>query len=148
MVSREYWASLTEPPLAPSDNDVDIFRSNLLNGETLLLGVTRKLMPLCDKAMDIDPFEVNEKVVIQDWVTNTNFYTNMIIDGGLCLNKQLCDEVLKMASKNCKRFISRNFNYRLPTMQVAQHFPNKFDFSIVPNKEIVFDLYTFYIWDF
>jgi hypothetical protein len=54
-VGRDYWASL-QPPLSPTEEDVEVFRRHMLDGTTLLLGCTRQLIPLSDVQMDLDPW--------------------------------------------------------------------------------------------
>ena len=78
-------------------------------------------------------------------------YNNILIDGGLCFTKELCDEILNMASKNCDRLIARVFDKKLDIMKIADFFPkNCFDFNIVPNSwhNRTGNDYTFYVWDF
>jgi hypothetical protein len=40
-------------PLRPCDEEVEIYKSHLLSGKTLLLGCTPALLPLCDEALDL-----------------------------------------------------------------------------------------------
>ena len=121
----------------------------MVGGSTLLLGCTKKLIPLSNRQLDNDPWYEAPTVIVGDWLENKHFYTNIMIDGGLNLTKELCDGIIKMASKNCKVFIARVFDYKLDTMKIAAHFPNFADFEIEPiytfktEKE-----YTFYIWEF
>lgn len=149
MIDKRYWASDLPLPLSPSDDDVLEYRFHLKTGSTLLLGCTKKLIPLSNRQLDIDPWYDGDTVIVGDWVENKHFYTNIMIDGGLCFTKELCDSIIKMASKNCKVLIARVFDYKLDTMKIAAYFPNFTDFEIAPiytfktEKE-----YTFYIWEF
>lgn len=148
-VDKTYWGSELPLPLSPSDDDVLEFKFHLKKGTTLLLGCTKKLIPLSDRQMDIDPWYEAKTVIIGDWVTNKHFYTNILIDGGLCLTKDLCDSVVEMASNNCKVFIARVFDYKLDNMRIAAHFPKFDDFEIKPTYTFKTEKdYTFYIWEF
>lgn len=147
-VDKNYWAEFLPHPLAPNDSDVSLFKTFMIDGTTLLLGCTRKLIQLSDRQLDIDPWLDIDSVIIGDWVDNKHFYTNILIDGGLCFNKELCDKIVKMASKNCKNFIARTFIEKLDIMKVADYFPLKDDFEIKPSMEITCGSYNFYIWRF
>lgn len=148
IVDKTYWGSELPLPLSPTDNDVEVYKNNLKEGTTLMLGCTKKLIPLSDRQLDFDPWYEGETVINGDWINNKHFYTNIIIDGGLNLTKKLCDDVIEMASKNCEIFISRTFRHRLDTMKVAVHFPKANDFKILPKEAIIYDDYVFYIWKF
>ena len=55
-VNKDYWASDIPLPLSPSDTDVDIYKDNMIQGSTLMLGCTKKLIPISNIQMDIDPW--------------------------------------------------------------------------------------------
>ena len=145
---KEYWGSDFPLPLSPSDEDIILFKENMVPGMTLLLGCTKKLIPLSDRQMDIDPWYIAQTVIVQDWTTNTDDYDNIIGEGCLNFTKELADKVLIMCSKHSKVFIARTFNRKLDTMRIAAHFPKPQDFPIMPSKLISFKDYTFYIWKF
>jgi hypothetical protein len=145
---QAYWASEIPRPLSPSDEDVKIFKGHLVTGTTLLLGCTRKLIPLSDKQMDIDPWYKADTVIVQDWVTNTVYYDNIIGDGMLNYTKEIADRVLDMGSKYCNVFIARTFTRKLDIMRIAAYFPKAEDFAIYPDQVIPFVDYAFYIWRF
>ena len=147
-VDKTYWGGDFPHPLAPNDNDVLTYKSNMRYGTTLLLGCTKKLISISDRQLDIDPWYVANTVIKGDWIDNKHFYTNIIIDGGLCFTKELTDKILTMASENCDYFIARVFNRKLDIMRIADYFPSFKDFAIKPKKYIREDDYTFYIWDF
>ena len=147
-MNKEYWASDLPLPLSPSDNDVNEFKSHMKKGTTLLLGCTRKLIPLSDRQLDIDPWYDGETVIVGDWVNNKHFYTNILLDGGFNFNKKLTDSILEMCSKNCEVLIVRSFSGKLPTMKIADYFPTKEDFDIVPSETITCEDYNFFIWEF
>ena len=147
-VDKTYWGSNLPHPLSPSDLDVELYKKFIKSGTTLLLGCTKKLIPLSDRQLDIDPWYDGKTVVIGDWIKNEHYYTNILLDGGLCFTKELCDDILKMASKNCKTFVARTFAYKLDTMRIAAYFPNEDDFKIKPNMVIPCGSYNFYIWNF
>lgn len=148
MVDKNYWASKLPHPLSPSDLDVRLYQKFMGRGTTLLLGCTKKLIPLSNRQLDIDPWYEADTVIKGDWLNNQNYYTNILIDGGLCFTKELCDGILKMASKNCKTFIARTFNYKLDEMKIANYFPKEDEFEIKPEVIIPCGSYNFYIWEF
>ena len=147
MIEKEYWANLL-PPLAPSELDVIIYKENMLIGSTLLLGSTRQLIRLSNVQMDINPQDYLPNPINQDWLTNINYYDNIIGDGVTVFNKELCDGIIKMASECCKKLIIRSFNKKLPITRIASYFPMAEDFIIHPTIIKIFDEYTFYIWQF
>lgn len=146
-VGSAYWASL-QPPLSPTDEDVEMFRRHMLEGTTLLLGCTRQLIPLSDVQMDLDPWYAGPSVIRQDWVTNTVSYTNILADGSLNLDRDLCDQTLAMCSQRATVLIARVFNRRLDSMRVASYFPDSSDFLIAPTSSQRLDVYSFYVWRF
>ena len=148
IVDKAYWASDFPHPLAPSEEDVKIYQSYLLEGETLMLGCTKRLIPFSTWMMDIDPWLEAPNVIVQDWTTNAKDYTNIIIDGGLNFAKELTDGILLMAQKHSKIFVARAFNYKLPTMRIAAHFPKFDEFVIKPDEVIMFEEYSFFVWRF
>ena len=148
MIDKNYWSSNLPHPLSPSDLDVKLYQKFMGRGTTLLLGCTRKLIPLSDRQLDSDPWYDADTVIKGFWTTNEHFYTNILIDGGLCFTKELCDGILEMASKNCKIFIARTFNYKLDIMKIAAHFPKEDEFSIKPEVIIPCGTYNFYVWEF
>lgn len=148
MVDKNYWASELPHPLSPSDNDVDRYERCKLRGSTLLLGCTKKLISISDRQLDIDPWYESDTVIKGNWIENNHYYTNILLDGGLCFTKELCDSILKMSSNNCKRFIARSFTRKLDIMRIANYFPTEKDFEIHPDMVIKELDYNFYIWEF
>lgn len=150
ILDKTYWGSGLIYPLCPSDENVKEYKLHMMRGTTLMLGCTKKLIPISNRQLDIDPWYDGETVIKGDWIDNKHFYSNIILDGGLCFTKELCDNIIDMASKNCKVFISRSFNRKLDTMKIANYFPQVTDFKILPtfwyNK--VGSDYTFYVWEF
>ena len=148
-VDKTYWGSELPLPLSPSDDDVLEYKFHLKTGSTLLLGCTKKLISLSNRQLDIDPWYEADTIIVGDWLENKHFYTNIVIDGGLNFTKELCDGIIKMASKNCKVLIARVFDYKLDTMKIAAYFPNFADFEIEPMYTFKTEKeYTFYIWEF
>ena len=147
-VDKTYWSQFLPYPLSPNDVDLIVYKNFMKEGTTLLLGCTRKIMHLSDRQLDIDPWYDGDSVIIGDWVENRHFYTNILIDGGLCFTKELCDKIVKMASKNCKNFIARTFVEKLDIMKIADYFPLEKDFEIKPTITIECGSYNFYIWNF
>jgi hypothetical protein len=148
IVDKTYWCGELPLPLSPSDKDVEVYKNYIKEGTTLMLGCTKKLIPLSDKQLDLDPWYNGDTVIVGDWTKNTDYYTNIILDGGLCFTKELCDNVIEMVSKNCEVFVSRSFRHKLDIMKIADYFPKASDFKIVPKEAIVYDDYIFYIWRF
>jgi hypothetical protein len=148
MIENSYWAQEFPYPYGPSEENVNTYRKYMTNGTTLLLGYTKKLIPFTDNQMDIDPMYKSDTMIIGDWSDNKTYYDNIIGDGVVNFTKELQENLLKMASKYCKRFIVRSFNYKLDKMRIAANFPKESDFSIKPNHVEVFNEYTFYVWEF
>ena len=147
-VNKEYWSSELPRPLAPSDDDVEIFKKFMREGSTLLLGCTKKLIGLSEIQMDNDPWYDGDSVIKQDWVTNDVFFDNIIGDGVLNFTHELAEDIIQMCSKNCKIFVARVFNRKLPIMRIADNFPKPYDFTIPPSEVKIFDDYSFYVWRF
>ena len=147
-VDKTYWGGELPHPLSPSNLDVDFFKTFMTEGTTLLLGCTKKLISISDRQLDLDPWYDGDTVIVGDWINNQHYYVNILIDGGLCFNKELCDNVVKMASKNCKNFIARTFIKKLDIMKIADYFPLEDDFEIKPTMTIECGSYNFYIWQF
>jgi hypothetical protein len=147
-VDKEYWSTEFTSPYGPSEDDVLIFREKTIPGKTLLLGCTKKLIPITDIQMDIDPWYDGPNVITKDWLDNTDFYENIFGDGVLNLTKELEQGILEMASKHCKVFICRCFNYKLEKLRIAANFPDKDNFSITPTESKIFDDYSIHIWKF
>jgi len=146
--NKEYWASELPLPLSPSDNDFNIYKENMIQGSTLMLGCTKKLIPISNIQMDIDPWYEAKTVIKGDWLDNKTYYGNIIADGSLSFTKELADGLVEMASKHCKVFIARTFTRKLPIMRIADNFPQPEDFKIPPTKTVSFEDYSFYIWQF
>jgi len=147
-VDKEYWRTQLTPPYSPNQHDVEIYYQNKIAGTTLLLGCTHLLLKLSDKQMDHDPWFASPTVIKLDWRLNTENYTNIIGDGVLNFTEELANGVLKMAQNRCQRLIVRSFNFKLPTMKIANYFADENTLSIKPSKTIKFAEYSFFIWDF
>lgn len=147
-IDKTYWEQTFPHPLGPSDLDVKLYKKFMTDGTTLLLGCTKKLISLSNRQLDIDPWYDADTVIVGDWTKNEHYYTNILLDGGLCFTKELCDDIVKMASKNCKNFIARTFAYKLDIMKIAAYFPKEDDFEIKPKTIIPCGSYNFYIWEF
>ena len=147
-VDKEYWSTEFPSPYGPSEEDVLFFNETKVPGRTLLLGCTKKLIPITDVQMDIDPWYDGHNVINKDWLDNTDFYENIFGDGVLNLTKELEHGILEMASKHCKVFICRCFNYKLEKLRIAANFPDKDNFSITPTESKIFDDYSIHIWKF
>jgi hypothetical protein len=147
-VNKEYWASDLPLPLSPSDKDIKIYQKYMTEGTSLLLGCTKKLIPITDFQMDIDPWYGADTVIKQDWLTNETYYDNILGDGVLNFNQDFTEKIVEMASKNCKVFIARSFAYKIHTMRIANNFPLWKDFTIRPDEVKIINGYYFYVWRF
>ena len=147
-VDKSYWEKELKPPYSPSDDDFYIYKNNLSKGETLLLGCTHKLISLSDYQMDIDPWYNAPTVIKQEWTTNQKFYTNIIGDGVLNFTEELTNKIIIMCQQNCKNFMARTFNKKLPNMKIADYFPLQSNFLIKPYMTIDFKDYNFFYWRF
>lgn len=148
----EYWTSHV-PPAAPSDDDVEVFRSHIIGSNTLLLGSTKQLLGLCDIAYDLCPKYDNPIIQDRDWITIDSQFDTIISDGALCFGRDFSLALLERLSKHCKRFVLRSF-VKVPVSAAkskgyGSFWPKPEDFQIAPTKVInVTDIYNFYIWDF
>ena len=140
-----HWSTLAWP-LAPDQSDIDTYRSLLIPGSVLLLGCTTGLLPLSTAAIDLNP--LSSVIIKRDWLDNTEYYTNILCDGGTSLSEQLCTGLVRMASKYTANFVIRSFNHRLPGMKYACHFPDENTFEQAPTQFIKKPLYSFYRWKF
>jgi len=147
-VNKNYWEKELIPPYSPSEGDFLVYKNNLLLGKTLLLGCTHKLIKISDIQLDIDPWYQEKSVVIGNWIDNKDFYENIIGDGVFNFTKDLTDKTLLMSSNCCKKLIVRSFKEKLPSMRIANYFPNIDDFLIKPSNYINFEKYIFLIWNF
>lgn len=145
---KQYWSKELECPLSPSMDDFNLFKNNLSQGKTLLLGCTHKLLDISDTQLDIDPWYEATTVIKGDWRDNKTYYDNIIGDGIFNFTKELTDAVLLMSSEYCRKLVVRSFNKKLPSMKIANYFPKPDDFEIKPNKVYMFGEYSFYIWNF
>lgn len=147
-VDKEYWSNEFPSPYGPSEDDVKIFSEKSIPGKTLLLGCTKKLIPITDVQMDNDPWYDGPNVITKDWLDNTDYYDNIFGDGVLNFTKDLEKAILEMASKYCKVFVCRCFNRRLEKHRIADNFPSAKEFSITPTESKIFNDYSIHIWNF
>lgn len=147
-VDKEYWSNEFPSPYGPSEDDVIIFSEKRIPGKTLLLGCTKKLIPITDVQMDNDPWYDGPNVITKDWLDNTDYYDNIFGDGVLNFTKDLETGILEMASKYCKVFVCRCFNRRLEKHRIANNFPSAEEFSITPTESKTFNDYSIHIWNF
>ena len=142
---KAYWK---KPVGAPSDKEVETYASLLRPGRVLLLGCTEKLLPMCNTALDLQPVFDIPKIVQMNWLDNKEFYTNIIGDGVLNLDKDLCHSLILMASTHCEQLIIRSFSHKLEGMKYACYFPGVEDFSIRPSRAVSFGEFVFFVWMF
>lgn len=144
---KTHWLSL-QPPSAPWDEDVEVYRRLMVPGRVLLLGCTEKLLPLADQALDLQPLYADAKIRQGDWLENSDFFENIIGDGVFHLDARMSVDLLEMAKRCSQTLICRSFTKRLEGMRYAQHFPRPEDFRIKPDLVIPGDIYSFYKWSF
>lgn len=150
IIEKEYWATLT-PPLAPSASDVQIFADNLTEDESIsLLGVTKQLAHLADRAYDKDPYtDLNIFTIRMNWLHIDEWTDNFIGDGVLnIMSMEDCNTLVTRLAERSKKLIVRVFNEKTPEMRVAFNFPTPTDFEIQPTTVVDCEGYKFFIWDF
>lgn len=145
--NRDYWREELPVPYAPSLDDIAIYEG-YLNGTVLLLGCTHKLLGYADRIIDIDPWLIDDRVKVQDWRDNQEFYDSIIGDGVLNFTAELANAVVDMASQYSRRLIVRSFSHKLEAMIIANYFPGAADFTILPDVVIDFTDYRFFVWEF
>lgn len=148
LVDKTYWATQLESPYSPSDDDINIYLKYKIQGSSLLLGCTHKLLIHTDYQLDIDPWFLSKNVIVGDWRNNKIFYNNIMGDGVLNFTEELTNDVLKMASTHCNRFVVRYFNERLPNMKIANYFTHPHELYIKPDTIEDQSVYSFLIWNF
>jgi hypothetical protein len=142
---KDYWTGL-KWPAAPNLEDYRVFEQ-YSTGRVLLLGSTKLLLPLCTEAWDMEPRYADPKIKQRDWFTLNEHWDTVIIDGGLALGKEYCEELLPIVLKNCDRFIARAFlNPNWPT-KYAVYFPKAGELTPQPEEHPINEVYTFYIWN-
>ncbi len=140
----DYWVNLTWPA-CPNEDDYKVFETHI-KGETLLLGSTKLLLPLCSEAWDLNPKYENKKIKNKDWLDIDRRWDSIILDGGLSLSKELTDRLLPVIIEHCDIFISRSFLNPSWEPKYATYFPRKQDLTPQPQEIIINKVYSFYIW--
>lgn len=137
-----HWQNL-QPPLSPNDYEVELYRHHTKGcGPICLLGMTKKLIPLCDFMVDLNPIKQEKPVIKCDWSQIKEQVEVVIGDGVLNLSGLgLVDELLKITN----RLICRVFIKKLDGMKYATHFPKEFPKSklVIPTQENV----VLVVWD-
>jgi len=146
--NQAYWRSQQPHPLNPNTHDAKIYKEYMLDGSTLLLGCTRKLVCISDYQMDLDPWLKGPNVIKGDWIDNNQDFVNIIGDGVMNLTKDLANGLLKMAKKHSKNLVVRSFKRKESWMRVADYFPEAKDFKITPYISRQLIDYNFYVWRF
>ena len=142
---KRYWAGL-HWPAAPNSDDYAVFE-HYCAGRVLLLGSTKRLLPLCTEAWDLMPVYDDAKIKQRDWFSLDEHWDTIIIDGGLSYGEEFTKRLLPVVLSHCDRFISRTFlNPNWPT-KYAVYFPNATELDPVPLEHPINEVYTFYIWN-
>ncbi len=125
-----------QPPLSPNDQEVELFRRNIEDSDTvLLLGYTKQLLPLCNIAMDLNPPDETRysDVCKGNWFDITPGVCDTIIGDGV-LNL-VGGQLVQYLSARCKKLIIRFFTDKLPGMKYATYFRNNTNF-LLPDEII------------
>jgi len=142
---KQYWTNL-QWPAAPNLDDYKVF-SSYCQGNVLLLGSTKLLLPLCTAAWDLEPVYDDPKIVSRDWFTLDSHWDTIILDGGLAFGEEYCKKLLAVVLSNCDRFVSRTFlNPNWPT-KYACYFPRLEELTPRPQEHPINEVYTFYVWN-
>jgi hypothetical protein len=112
------------PPLAPNQEEVDLYRALVESKSPIcLLGMTKELVELCDLAVDLNPIEIGKPTLKADWNELTGRFGAVIGDGVINLaGVELVDRMLAVAD----RFVARVFMEKQPGMKYARVFPTAF----------------------
>lgn len=142
---RDYWINLTWPA-APNQDDYKVFES-YCQGQVLLLGSTRLLLPLCKEAWDLEPKYDDAKIKNKDWFTLDEHWDTVIVDGALAFGKDYCEQLLAAVLPHCDRLVARAFlNPNWPT-KYACYYPRANELTPVPQEHPINEVYTYYIWN-
>ena len=118
-----HWQNL-KPPLAPNDYEVGVYEKFVKErGPVCLLGMTRRLIPLCEYMVDLNPIPQERPVIKSDWSDFKEMADAVMGDG--VLNLAGMDLVPKILSR-CDLLVCRVFMKRLDGMKYATHFPKDF----------------------
>ena len=142
---RDYWTNLTWPA-APNLDDYRVFEQ-YCQGQVLLLGSTRLLLPLATEAWDLEPKYADTKIKNCDWFGLNEHWDTIIVDGALAFGREYCERMLAAVLPNCDRFVARSFlNPNWPT-RYACYYPRANELTPQPIEHPVNEVYTFYIWN-
>lgn len=142
---RDYWTNLTWPA-APNLDDYRVFEQ-YCQGQVLLLGSTRLLLPLATEAWDLEPKYADTKIKNRDWFGLNEHWDTIIVDGALAFGREYCERMLAAVLPNCDRFVARSFlNPNWPT-RYACYYPRANELTPQPIEHPVNEVYTFYIWN-
>ena len=142
---RDYWTNLTWPA-APNLDDYRVFEQ-YCQGQVLLLGSTRLLLPLATEAWDLEPKYADTKIKNRDWFGLNEHWDTIIVDGALAFGREYCERMLAAVLPNCDRFVARSFlNPNWPT-RYACYYPTANELTPQPIEHPVNEVYTFYIWN-
>ena len=142
---RDYWTNLTWPA-APNLDDYRVFEQ-YCQGQVLLLGSTRLLLPLATEAWDLEPKYADTKIKNRDWFGLNEHWDTIIVDGALAFGREYCERMLAAVLPNCDRFVARSFlNPNWPT-RYACYYPRAEELTPPPQEHPINEVYTFYIWN-
>lgn len=143
----EFWRNLV-PPAAPSEKDVETFKTLIKGNNILLLGSTKILLPLATVAYDLYPKWDDNKIQDRDWRSIDTKYDTIIGCGPFNFTKELTDELFPILQKHCNRLVFRTI--RKPNWETtyARYFPEPNDFPIEPVVYNDDGVHRFYVWDF
>lgn len=147
-IDISYWGTLV-PPLAPSDEDVSVFLSQIVGKKTVLLGCTKQLMPISSVAIDSDPYYEDPKIIISNWQDYIPECDTVIGDGVFnIVDQSVADDIVQLASQSSKRLVVRSFIRKEPIMRLAFSFPEVKSFTLQPKLLTSDGFANFFVWDF
>lgn len=125
-LDSDHFNNLT-PPLAPNENEINIYKTYINPQSTLLLGYTKQLINLCTVAMDLNPPTSNPKIILQDWFTINTFHDVIIGDGVLNL---VGGSLVSHLSTHCNTLVIRFFTDKITGMKYATYFQSNTSFLL------------------
>lgn len=142
---KTFWTTL-KWPAAPNDDDYSVYEQHC-QGRVLLLGSTKKLLPLCTQAWDLEPNYNDPRIIDRDWLTLDQHWDTIIGDAVLCFTKEFAEQLLPVLLTHADRVVLRSFLNPNWKTTYAKYFPRVNDLSPQPEEIPINDVYTFYLWN-
>ena len=130
MKDPNYWQNLPiESPVVPNQEEINIYQNYCMNGDPLLLGETKQLIPLVHEAVDICPSGLYDITFQGDWMElgerfkGKQPWGTIIGDGVINLvGLGLVDVVRPL----CNTLVVRVFDEHIYEWKYATYFPTEF----------------------